>query len=418
VRHAGSLVDRSLAARDSRRAPEMKRSYLWAAALMASGIVHAGVAALFLRQPAESAMEEGAAGIEVALMGEFEAMTLAGEPDDVVDPIDPIEQSTDPGVAPTSPDAIQPTLAEPAETPQPQKQATAAPTQPVEVEPTPQPVERVAEAVPVQTLAALAVAVSPLPSDVYLPPPLQETVPAEEPAAPQAVAPVEPVQEAIPQPPPEPTQIVETALAVTPPPVSAVERVEPAEAIEEVAVPEKAPVPMPRPAQPVREALLRAEPPKQQQTKPQKSDPQKQPERKPPAKRPAGDGGQNDREAQRGRSDGSDVAQAASNGTGSKSNMDGNAAVSNYPGKVRAKLRRTWNGVSRATRRGGQREVHVSFVVDLGGGLGSVRIIQSSGSGEVDSAAMESVRRAAPFPPIPTGAGRTRWEFTIPLALR
>jgi protein TonB len=42
--------------------------------------------------------------------------------------------------------------------------------------------------------------------------------------------------------------------------------------------------------------------------------------------------------------------------------------------------------------------------------------VASSGSPVLDKAAVETVRRAAPFPVIPEGAGRSSWPFTVPLA--
>ena len=55
------------------------------------------------------------------------------------------------------------------------------------------------------------------------------------------------------------------------------------------------------------------------------------------------------------------------------------------------------------------------IVVDAGGGVGGIRVIRSSGSPELDQAALAVVRRAAPFPPIPPQAGRSSWAFTLPL---
>ena len=91
--------------------------------------------------------------------------------------------------------------------------------------------------------------------------------------------------------------------------------------------------------------------------------------------------------------------------------------MSNYPGKVLAKLRRAMRGISRGVRAKAQNDVHVSFVVDAAGGVGGVRVVQSSGSPELDRAAVEMVHRAAPFPPIPPEAGRASWQFTLPLGV-
>ncbi|MBN9252357.1 MAG: TonB family protein, partial [Mesorhizobium sp.] len=63
-------------------------------------------------------------------------------------------------------------------------------------------------------------------------------------------------------------------------------------------------------------------------------------------------------------------------------------------------------------------DVHVTFVVNAGGGVGGVSVVRSSGSPELDQAAIAMVRRAAPFPPIPPEAGRSSWAFTLPLGVR
>jgi protein TonB len=86
--------------------------------------------------------------------------------------------------------------------------------------------------------------------------------------------------------------------------------------------------------------------------------------------------------------------------------------VSNYPGKVRSKLAR----VARSVRAKGRGEVVVAFAVGSNGGVRSARVTRSSGVASVDQAALQAIRKASPFPPIPANAGRSSWEFSIPLA--
>ncbi|MEP0456203.1 MAG: energy transducer TonB, partial [Roseibium sp.] len=62
--------------------------------------------------------------------------------------------------------------------------------------------------------------------------------------------------------------------------------------------------------------------------------------------------------------------------------------------------------------------VHVSFSVDSSGRASRIRVSRSSGSSILDKAAIETVRRASPFPKIPPEAQRKRWAFTVPLAFR
>ena len=91
--------------------------------------------------------------------------------------------------------------------------------------------------------------------------------------------------------------------------------------------------------------------------------------------------------------------------------------MSNYPGKVVAKLRRALRGISSSARAKARNDVQVSFTVNANGGVGGIRIARSSGSPELDAAALAVIRRAAPFPPIPADAGRTSWAFALPLGL-
>lgn len=80
----------------------------------------------------------------------------------------------------------------------------------------------------------------------------------------------------------------------------------------------------------------------------------------------------------------------------------GNAAASNYPGQVMKRI----SGVPRP-RVASRGTAVVSFTIAPGGGLGAVSLAQSSGSGELDRAALRVIRRAAPFPAPPPGARRT-----------
>lgn len=88
-------------------------------------------------------------------------------------------------------------------------------------------------------------------------------------------------------------------------------------------------------------------------------------------------------------------------GTGTSA-QQGNAAVSNYPGKVMRRLSRVSRprGVGRGT-------TVVAFRVSGSGGLAGASIARSSGNANLDQAALSMVRRAAPFPPPPPGAQRS-----------
>ncbi|CAM5370387.1 hypothetical protein ATER59S_01564 [Aquamicrobium terrae] len=166
--------------------------------------------------------------------------------------------------------------------------------------------------------------------------------------------------------------------------------------------------------------------PRAKQTPPAKPKPQEKPARKAkPGKKPeprprkartqAGSGGQAESDARRGVSDGRDDGDTTLASRGARSSAAGNAAVSNYPGKVAAKLRRVARNISPSARAKARNNAQVAFVVNGGGGIGALRLVKSSGSPELDKAALAIVERAAPFPPIPPEAGRPNWAFTLPI---
>ncbi|MFX0541401.1 TonB family protein [Roseovarius sp. S4756] len=118
---------------------------------------------------------------------------------------------------------------------------------------------------------------------------------------------------------------------------------------------------------------------------------------------PRGNAEQN---AAKGTASGMERAKAATSGAGAqKPQAAGNAAASNYPGVVMAKISRVAR--PRSTSRG---TAVVNFSVAAGGGLAGLDIASSSGSSQLDNAALQMIRRAAPFPAPPPGAQRS---FTI-----
>jgi len=130
----------------------------------------------------------------------------------------------------------------------------------------------------------------------------------------------------------------------------------------------------------------------------------------------AGSGGKGKADAKKGVADGSNNGKALAKGKGGKGGA-GNAAVSNYPGKVVAKLRRSLRGIPRSAIKQAKNDVQVGFTVGANGSVSGVRITRSSGSASLDKAALAVVRRAAPFPAIPPDAGRSSWAFAVPLGV-
>jgi len=330
---------------------------LWAMAALLAMTAHAGAAWWMLRQPVDEVAIAGAAEmvIDVALLGTAPAdQVSAGE---AVQPVENNEAETVDAAELMQPDAVRPVELSPVE-----------PVRP------PQPVE---------------------------------ALPAEA----QPVAPIEPS-------PPSDVQIaavqpLEAAVA----PVEQAQAVDTLETVEEaVPLPDVAPVPEPRP-QPVRaETTLLPKKAEPRKPEPRKPEPKKKPEQvvqKKAAAPRAGAGGRNEADARKGDADGQENARAASRDAAGNSRQAGNAAVSNYPGKVLQKLRRAL-----PRRSSGKGEVYISFRVSANGSVGSIRIARSSGSPALDSAALETVRRAAPFPPIPAEAGRSSWDFDLPLTFK
>lgn len=88
----------------------------------------------------------------------------------------------------------------------------------------------------------------------------------------------------------------------------------------------------------------------------------------------------------------------------------GNAEASNYPGRVSAAVAR--QRLPRARTNGVAR---VAFTIAGNGGLASVGLAKSSGDTDLDRAALNLIRRAAPFPPPPPGAQK---QFVINIKAR
>lgn len=112
--------------------------------------------------------------------------------------------------------------------------------------------------------------------------------------------------------------------------------------------------------------------------------------------------------ARKGQADGSKDAKATQSSKSSgKAQAAGNAAASNYPGKIMRKIQRT-----RKESAGARGTATVAFRITASGGVSSLRIQKSSGSAKVDQIALRHIQRAAPFPPPPNGA-RTTFNLKI-----
>ena len=124
---------------------------------------------------------------------------------------------------------------------------------------------------------------------------------------------------------------------------------------------------------------------------------------------PAPRGNQAQTNARAGQTDGAANAAASQRATGNQqSARAGNAAVSNYPGQVVRRIQR----VRRPRIKDVGAPAVVTFRIAANGGLSAVSIRRSSGSAELDRAAIQMIQRAAPFPPPPPGAQRS---FNMPI---
>lgn len=346
------------------------RKRKWLAAVMASCALHAAVAMFFVtRANDEQVLIEGSADAGITLLGNApEDQSAAGEISELAPvnvtmitmldakPVETIEARTV-----TEPETIQAVDTAPVETPAAETIQPVAeqPVQPAVTDPLP-------EILAVDRLE-----------------PVEDDNIVQKPAE---LAPAEPVEIEKPAPSAEPEKIV-AELEPTPEPV-------------------KKPVKKPD-AKPLKKPEQKVEQPK----KADKASAKKEKTAK------AGSAGNGQTDARKGEADGAANGTTTASGKNGSSATAGNASASNYPGKVVSKLRRALRSISRSARAKAQNDVHVSFVVNASGGVGSVRIVQSSGSADLDSAALETVRRAAPFPPIPPESGRSSWQFTLPLGV-
>lgn len=119
-----------------------------------------------------------------------------------------------------------------------------------------------------------------------------------------------------------------------------------------------------------------------------------------------GNGGENDADS---------AAAKASGGSAGKVVSAGAGALDAYQGKVRSKLIKS---VRKPSGRYAGGEARVMFTLDARGRVLNASLSRSSGDDKVDKAVLAAVSRAAPFPPIPEGAGRSTWSFTFPLVIQ
>ena len=110
-----------------------------------------------------------------------------------------------------------------------------------------------------------------------------------------------------------------------------------------------------------------------------------------------------------GRLDGQESGTHAQTSTSNRrATQVGNATVSNYPGKVVRKIERA----RRPRVRGVRGVTYLAFSIAPNGALASLRVSRSSGNAQLDAAALQIIRAAAPFPKPPRGA-KTAFGYQI-----
>lgn len=359
-------------------------------ALLLSGLIHVGAAALSLSTPPDLEIEGGGpvshavlgqSPFDTVVAGTTAAVTHAEKvaPNSVQEPKKP-EQTH-------QPKSVVTTTRQPVETTS--KQVVSARQMPVTPSPQSSP-----KTVPLKATNASGVAFS------------AEEVPASQPASPVIVTPAaQPESLKTAQASRQPAKAIRvesrTAETVTarnqmadPAPVRTVK---PNPVLQQVATTETGSVPPP----PVKPKPPRQTPSSSNQTTPR--DPEKKAQKR-PANTRSGAGGKSAQTTQKGGSQKQGARASA-----------GNSDVNNYPAKVHRKLVRA----VRAPRGGrkARQDAVVRFTVARNGAVSGVRLARSSGSKPFDQAALKAVRSAAPFPPIPAEAGKRSWTFTLPVGV-
>jgi len=355
-------MDAAVEKQEDEKAPVRRRLTL---TCICSLVFHAALATAlivaFPRAP-EEAIEEAGQAVSVVMYGNSDVdQTAAGETETTV------QEEIIPEAV--QPDTIQPTEPETA-------QVQPGPVQPTEVTP-------VETEDPVQQASAQEVTrVSPETSAAVEPEILVSEVPAEESV-------VQPMSTVIPE--------QQVTVDTVSPEVQPSEVQPTAETPEEVKPVETAEV-QPEPEQPQEVVTPTPKPKVATQEKP------KPVEKKRAPKKTAGSQGEGQQDSQKGVAEGSSSAQSDSNSQAASNNNDGvgTAAIANYKGKVRSRIRRAIR-----KPRGLEGSVVVTFSVSGNGGLTSARVSQGSGVPDIDQLALDAVRRAAPFGPPPGGQAMT-----------
>ncbi|MBY3064045.1 TonB family protein [Rhizobium laguerreae] len=366
---AAPPMDAAVEKQKDEKAPVRRRVAL---TCVGSFLFHAGLVValtLFVPKPPNEVIEDAGEAVSVVVFGDFDVdQTSAGDPELEVKPEEIAAEEVKPDTlqSTTETDEVQPTEMQPEQ------------VQPVEAESVEavSPSQEVTRVSPETVVAAEPeVLVSQNPAETFVAQPMATAVPEQ------------PVPDIM------PTTVPEQVVAVQPTEVQP-EEVKPVEAAEVSPEPEERPEPQPK-------------------SKIEKPKPE---EKKPPRKKVEPTGGKNGtdrKDTTRGVATGQDAPEF--NGmatTAGRGDGIGSAAVANYPGKVQKRIRRAIRVPNEYKRMGEAISVRVRLTIDGTGKLSSVSVAGSSGIPDLDKAALDGVRRAAPFPPLPPQWGKASWSFT------
>ncbi len=93
-----------------------------------------------------------------------------------------------------------------------------------------------------------------------------------------------------------------------------------------------------------------------------------------------------------------------------KNKISGKASLSNYKGRLRSLLLRNVRSSSKTGT------VYISFTILKSGQIRGLRVYKSSGNNKLDKLALNTARRASPFPPLPRG--HKSLKVTAPIRFR
>jgi protein TonB len=102
-------------------------------------------------------------------------------------------------------------------------------------------------------------------------------------------------------------------------------------------------------------------------------------------------------------------------GAGGLAATGGNAAISSYQAQVLAHLSQHRVYPPEARERGITGVARIQFALSRDGRVLSASLIGGSGERLLDTAALDMVRRASPFPPFPEGIAQARIDFAAPI---